>query len=151
MIKRPSQQESSDFDKWNMYDRRDPARLYDWAGEDRRNQVVEHITIHEKETTPDSSIQTSAIFARVLTNGSVVSIVFALMSVAAGFIFNLYNNTRDIDFKQKALTEKIDDQKKSIDEINGVLKEIEKDKKAIDAHLYSIEETMIQLYHSKNK
>jgi|688.fasta_scaffold113623_6 hypothetical protein len=132
-------------DAWDGRERRGVSRhLDDYDGDDRRHHidqvVIEHTTPKEAPKAPQSWFQ---------SNAALLGITFTLFSSGGTFIFDLYNRVRDLEYKSQTIFEKIAENRELAEEIKGMIKEQDKNKKEVEQQINSLEDTIMQLYRKK--
>lgn len=151
MIRRNSNSGNNYYDDYDHHNwdgheerRRIPPALSIYDGDERRNDL-QHIIIEPKiiPVTPKSSQ------SWMQANASLLSICVVIVSSGGGFIFDLYNRVRDLEYKAQTTVEKIAENRQLAEEIKGMIKESDKNKKEIEAQINSLEDTIMQMYRKK--
>lgn len=140
MIRRNNNRYWSDYD--SQYDDR---RHFD----DYQPQIVDRV-VEVQSSAPTLAVSESSGF-KLWSNGTLISICFSIITAIGGFVFKLYNNVTTLEYKQQTIFEKLEEQKQAINELKLMIKESDNDRKKIDDHISSIEETMMELYRRKSK
>ena len=110
-----------------------------WDGIDRRQQS--NLTTIDKVNQSSNSSQGMTKF---FSNGTVISILFSIIVTSGSFIFDLYNRIRDLEYKHTNILERLVDISKQNEDLKKQIKEF-------DAHINSVEESVMQIYRSTTK
>lgn len=134
---------------WDGRERRVAQRQYDdydYDGDDRRGgHHVDTVVIeHPKSQEPVKPSQ-----SWVQANASLLGICLGMIASGGGFIFDLYDRIRDLEYKAQTVTEKIAENRQIAEEIKGMIKESDKNKKEVEAQINSLEDTIMQMYRKK--
>ena len=157
MIRRPTSsggggtQRYDDYDQpssssWDGRERRGMSRQYDdYDGDDRRgSHHVDTVVIeHPKQQEPQKSSQ-----SWMQANASLLGICMGMIASGGGFIFDLYDRIRDLEYKQTTTSEKIAENRQLAEEIKAMIKESDKNKKEVEQQINSLEDTIMQMYRS---
>ncbi len=156
MIRRPTSsggggtQRYDDYDQpssssWDGRERRGMSRQYDdYDGDDRRSHHVDTVVIeHPKPQEPQKSSQ-----SWMQANASLLGICMGMIASGGGFIFDLYDRIRDLEYKQTTTSEKIAENRQLAEEIKAMIKESDKNKKEVEQQINSLEDTIMQMFRS---
>lgn len=151
MIRRNSNSGNNYYDdydhhNWDGHERRRIPPAYDYDGDERRNDL-QHIII-EPKTIPETPKSSQSWMQ---ANASLLSICLVIISSGGGFIFDLYNRVKDLEYKQSTIFEKIAENKQLAEEIKLLIKDGDKTRKQIEEQINSLEDTIMQMYRSSNK
>jgi hypothetical protein len=132
-------------DAWDGRERRGvPRHSDDYDGDERRHHI-DHVVIEQpKPFEPAKPAQ-----SWMQSNASLLSICLVIVSSGGGFIFDLYNRVKDLEYKSQTIFEKIAENKVLAEEIKGMIKEQDKNKKEVEQQINSLEDTIMQLYRKK--
>lgn len=108
--------------------------------------IVERVN----ENNTDEQQQSSSGF-KWLSNSTLLSIMFAIITSVGGFVFKLYERTNTLEYRQASIIEKMAEIKKFDEDNQNSIKEVEKTQLKINEHISSIEQTMMELYRSSQK
>ena len=157
MIRRPSSGGGSNrYDDDDFYDNRQSSswdgrerrgisrQSNDYDGDDRRNHHVDTVVIEQQK--PEVPKSATSWFQ---TNSTILGIVMLIITSIGGFVFDLYNKVKDLEYKQTTIFEKLTENKALGEEIKLMVKESDKNKKEVEQQINSLEDTIMQLYRKK--
>ena len=116
------------------YDRND---RHEWDGIERRRT-------ERYEPEPEIIIQSPK-----LNWLAIIPIILTILTPIAGFIFNLYDKSNELEYKIKSMGEKLDERKVDLVEMDEMIKKQDTKFEKIQNQLNSIEQTMMELYRRK--
>ena len=150
MLRRPNNQQFSEPPQWED----SQQRYYDnWDGIERRGQLNQapydrqQIVIEQAQRpAPDAS---SSNWAKFFSSGPIMGLLIAAVTSGGSFIFDLYNKSRDMEYKQQTFDGKIGYLQKQLEQFQLEIKDNEKQKKSLEDQINSLEDTVMQIYRSK--
>lgn len=119
---------------WDGYIERD----YEWDGIDRRQPQI----IVEQPSQPEPSPIAK------LFSGSMIPILYAIISGVFMFAWNQHDTIKELQFQQKQLMEKHTDHEKSDIEFKDQYKDVNKKLDSLKDQIQSIEQTVMSMYQS---